>query len=276
MKNRKEYGIKFRRDESSGIAAVVVYDKTDGQYLTEYGIKQNTYVETLIDLYCPISGYTSAEKDCIYWITLEEGHLYDIFAKRSGTKNAASGDYFLNIVSFLSVEKMVDTQISGTLTTYHSAYETDKYIYDLGLYTYPLIDSSIAQNSSSLSKDQSFSVSTATSIFSLAGSNRAAKFVSISRDNGVTWLLPYSVELVWGSNAPYYNDETIDLDGYFSVNFSDPVDSGETVIVRYIPDVDNLWLEHSFGQPSSSDGSYIDLRVNDRFLDYALEIIPLE
>ena len=275
MKNRREYGIKFRMDALSGIAAIVVYDKTDGQYVLSTGVKQTNYAEHTIDLYLPSLGYADVEKDIVYWISLEDSHEYDIAVRRTGLTSAPTGDANLNIVYLFSVEKFVDSEIAGILTTYHTEYPTDKYLYDFGTFTYPLTDSSIRQQAESLSKTQEFVVEgTAQSLFSLAGSNRASKFMSISINNGITWLEPYDISFVWGSNAPYYNDETISIDGYFSVLFSEAVNIGETVIIDYIPFTDRCYLEHTIKQPISVDGSYSDLRAQTRFMDYALEIIP--
>jgi len=277
MKNRREYGIKFRMSATSGIAAIIVYDKTSEQYVLPNGDLQPDYTEHTVDLYLPSSGYTDSEKDIVYWIYLEEGHNYDVLVKRTGLTNAPLGGTDLNIVCYLSSEKFIDSEISGTLTTYHTEYETDKYIYEFSSYTYPLTDSSISQLAATLAKTQPFTVSgSPQSLFSLVGANRASKFMEVSINNGITWLKPYDVSFVWGSNAPYYSDEKISIDGYFSINFSEPIDIGETVVIKYIPFVDRCFLEHTIGQPFSLDQSYHDLRAQTRFLDYVLEIIPRE
>jgi hypothetical protein len=266
MKNRRELGIKFHRDENSGIATIVVYDETDAMYLTSAGIEFSTYTYATIDLYIPVSGYEAFEKDFVYWITLTPEHVYTITIKKSGFTNPLSGGSKINISGYLQTEEFVDSTISGILKTYNSLYPGDLYIYSL------ISDSTTAV---SLEKTQSFTVSgSPQSVFSLSGTNRASKFLSVSLDGGVTYLPPFDISFTWGSNSPYYNDETIDLNGYLSVLFNENIGIGETILIKYIPAVDSFLVEQSIQQPHSTDNSYTDLKAETRFLDYAFEVIP--
>lgn len=277
MKNRREYGIKFRMSYTSGIATIVVYDATDQEYVLSDGTKQQTYAERTVDLYLDSGFYEDNEKDFVYWITLEEEHTYTITVGRSGSTSAPGGETDLNIVSFLETEKLVDSEVSGLLTTYHTDDPSHQFVYEFTLYTYPLTDSSVAQQSDSLAKEQSFIVgSGGQSLFSLEDTNRAAKFIAVSIDNGESWLEPHEISFVWGSNAPYYTNETISIDGYFSILFSDAVVEGETVIIKFIPLVDRCRIDHTLIQPKALDASYSDLRAQTTFMNYVLEIIPEE
>lgn len=261
MKNRKEYGIYFRKGADCGIAKIVVLNITTAKYIGADNSESDTEVSRLVDTYQPASGYTTLEKDFVYWIALNADDEYEIYVSNSGTYNPlAASPYNMNIIKYFDTQNWVDGSITRTVRVWHSDHAGSNY------------DIVVTPGTTSLLQTTSFNGDGTIQVFSLTTGKHANEIYRISKDGGITWLYPSDPDLTWGNNPPDYDNESYGTDGLISVKFVAAPDSGTSnVKIQWYPKVDSYKVYSLLNQPSSSEGDVIDLKSNFRELDYSLE-----
>lgn len=258
MRNIKFSGIKFRKDDESGIAKINIIDVTTS---TE------VIVDALVDLYTADQDYTIGKYESfVYWATLDPAdHDYIVIVEHSGTHNpSAGGSYHIQVDAYLITEELIDGKAEVVVTAEHSDHIGTTFEYTM----------SPDVNTSSY-KQATFNGDGILDSFVLSSNNRASNPYKFSIDGGTTWLYPNSYQLTWGSilTSTGYINELMDSDGYFGVTFDTPPIVGvNNVIIEYIPKVNKYTVTTTLKQPN--DGStFKDLRQNIRLLDHGVEAI---
>jgi hypothetical protein len=261
MKNRREFGIYFRKGSDCGIAKIIVLDNTIDRYITSTGAQSETLAYRLVDTYLPSSGYTALEKDFVYWIPLEDDHDYDITVENSGTHNsAAESPYNINIIKYFDTKKWDDGSVIKVVRLWHSDHESDYF------------EITLSSGSNTLIRTTTASGDGVSKVFSVGGVSHSNGLYRVSSDGGSTWMYEYDPYITWGSNSPTFDDEMVDANGHFSVNFVSPPPYGiSNIIIQWTPKVDRYKIISTVSNPSAEDGSVVDLKSNVRELDYSLE-----
>jgi len=266
MVNKREYGIVFIKDIDCGIAKITVFDTTESVYVGEDGTKDVNPLYRYVDLY-QSANHSTLEQAYTYWISLEVGHSYVITAVNSGTHNPlAIATYNVGIIKFLQTEPLVvDDIIEKQFQTFHTSFESDKYTYD-----------PISGVTTDAMKTQVFNGDDVTRTFVLSGTNHAVEFVTFSIDGGITWRYPSDLYITWGSNAPAYDNETIDSNGQFGIYFIDdaPPTGSSNVIIKFRPLANKAQLTINVKQPHDEFNTFKDYRSHVVMQDYAVEFIP--
>lgn len=257
MKNRYEFGIKLLGGADQGIQAITLYDITDSVYIKSDGTTSLTSVGRLFDCYCS-ANYSTKEKEIVYWMTLTEGHEYDISINPSGTKNALSTNYGLTLIDYLQKDKWVDAYIQTTVRMWHEDFPSDFYEF-----------TPINRNKVELVKSQSFTSDGIITDFVLS-TGRAAEFLNIIV-NGVV-LETYDTSLSWGADTEYSNDTIDATTKRFGVRFVEAPTSG-TVTINYKPFVNKYKVMKYTKQARDIYGNNISNNTNIREQDYSCEFI---
>lgn len=267
MLNNREYGIVFVKDSTCGIAQISVFDQTLGKYISENGAESVGVVYRYCDTYQAASpAYSVGESYYCYWIALTIGHLYTITIVNSGTHNTlASPPYNVSIFKFLSSEALVyDDLVENQLTTIYEDFPSS-------IYSYTLENNETVETY----KTQVFNGDGATSTFTLSGNNHAATFERFSIDGGLTWKYPDDFGIVWGNNAPDYDNETMDSNYQFTIRFTitPPPFGVANVIIKYKPKANKAVFHLTTKQPHDEINSYIDYRSHVVMRDYGISLI---
>jgi hypothetical protein len=247
-------GAHIIKDDTSGGMTITVTDTTDAVILTDWNAVD-------VNLY---HAEASVEDPYVVWITLPDcTHKYTVKIEHSGVDNAGANDY-LTIQQFFTV-----AQITGNIKADLWLKHTDH----VGT-TFSYLDI-VDNDTQETDKTQTFTANGSDTEFTLTGNNRAGDVVAFGQkataESEITWFTPNSVDLVWGTNNPDYDDEIIDSDGYVTVKWATAPASGNAYI-KYTPKADKAWLDITLEQPNDG-ASFIDNRINTRLLDYALELL---
>jgi len=246
-------GIHFIKDDDSGGVKVTVTDVTTSTVVPDWD-------EENISIY---HAEASVDDDYVCWITLPDAtHEYKIKVEHSGENNGGSNDY-IRIQQYFLIEELAQSEIETVATMWHTDWTSVTRDYTL-----------TAGSTVDIEETQTFNGDDSTTEFVLSGNNHAYTPVSFSVDGGTNWLLPYDYTLTWGSNATDYDDETVNTStGYFGVSFDTPPATGTgNVIIKYQPTYDKYYVTRTMKQPNDG-ASYVDLGVNVRLLDDAVEMI---
>lgn len=249
--------VNLRRHDDAGIAKITVTDETDVIDLV---------TNELVDLYHADFDDTNDEyEDFLYQVALPDlTHTYSITVEHSGDHNvsAAGPDYTVEYSDPYRTDKLNTGLSEGTITLWHTSYPSDTYTFDL-------VNNTVTE----LSYISKFNGNGSTTEFTLPSTIHASDFLEFSIDSGSTWDFSTDTSIYWGSNAPDYDDETIDSSGNFTVKFLSPPTTGSNNVQIKINLMTNKYkINHVLKQPT--DGiSYTDHRAEIRFLDYSLELI---
>lgn len=274
MKNLREIGVLFRGYNSAivgangdtGIALITVLNLTTGKYIDALGKSYNStsdagYIARTFDTYCS-ANYTAVERDgLMYWISLEVDNEYDISISGSGTKNIASSGYDIVVINIYEKEPWVDAYVNTTLRFWHSDFPFTTYDY-----------TPVAGEVFDFIKTETLTADGLTNTFSLS-IGRAYEFLGVSIDNGISYLKSYDTSLTWGKNTPSYDDETMNSDYRFTINFIETPEVGN-IIIKYKPYVNRYKVLKTYKLPQDQlDSSIISTTSNLRELDYSVEVI---
>jgi hypothetical protein len=161
------------------------------------------------------------------------------------------------------MEPIDDGKVENTITLWHSDHLSDTItkVYDEELIL------------EELTIQKQFTANGSGTLFELESYEHAYEFQRCSPDDGTTWLYPSDYLLTWGSNDPTYDNEVIDSDGYFAINFMEAPISGTTVLLEYIPKINRYKVATKFKQPQLPEESFVDYKSNVRQTDYAIEFL---
>lgn len=260
MKNLTELGVKFLGGNSLGIANILVLNLTTGMYVKADGTETATLTYRTFDTYCS-SNYSSVELTLMYWITLDPACEYDITVAGSGTKNASSSGYTISLLGYVEKEAWVDAHVHTTLRFWHTEYPA--VVYDF---------TAISGTPLDIVKTETIAADGFTNMFTLSTSYHAYEFTRMYVDG--EWLKSYDTNFTWGSNSPYYNDETMDsVNKGFTVYFVDtPV--AQDIILEFKPYVNTYKIFKTYKLPEDSlDSSIVATATNIRELSYAVEVV---
>jgi hypothetical protein len=244
-------GINFIKDDDSGGAKITVTDNTASSVLPDWnGVE--------IDLFY---AEASVDDEYVCWITLPDTtHTYTVKVEHSGLNNSGANDW-MRIKKFFTGEILNNASVESTLLTSHSDHGGESQSYAL-----------TEGQSLSLEKFQDFSSGAGQTEFTLSTTNRAYEFLALSLDNGITWLFPDSVQFVWGSNSPNFDDNIIDSDGYFTVKFFSGLSASDPVRILFVPKANKYAITEKLKQ-ANDGGSFISFGESVKELDFAIELI---
>jgi len=248
-------GINFVKGTDCGKAKVTVTEDPNGT--------PNVIINgDVVDLYDAGNGEVE-DLEFVYWFTLDETKDHEIKVEHNGDHNAsASSPYYIKIREYLTIETLDNAEVEATLTVSHSTWSSETKTYTM-----------VQDTTTSLEKYQSFNGDDSTTAFVLSGTNRAYDLVKFTTDGGSTWKYPTDTDLVWGSNATDYDDETIDSDGYAGVKFDTaPVTGSGNVQIVYIPTVDTYKVTTRL-RLANDGASYTEDRGELRLQDQSIELI---
>lgn len=260
-------GFIFHRDNDSCIAKINVTDTYTGVKLLD---------NHLVDLYHPDMVASSNQYEpFVFWVRLPnpEPGRYSWQIEHNNTYNpdAAGPNYDLNYNGFLIDEDLPNGYVKKYIILIDKENEID-YNYELTGTEYIAEEYRYeVQNEQTLKLYQhvTHTGDGTTTVFKAGHSLlRCYKFIRFSTDGGLTYKYPYDISISWGSNAGY-DDETINSNGEFWVEFLSAPETGAEIIIDVMPVFDHARMEFELIQSQSAD--YVDVCKPLALTEYVAE-----
>ena len=255
----KYIGIVFGTGDNCGIANVTIENLTQSQYLI---------VDDLIDTYqSDLDTSLDEYGDLIVWYTLYSlNDEYEVTIKHSGTHNPdAAGDetnnYWVILKEYLTQEALNSPEVLTKVQLWHTDHNEIKLV--------PFGESGEV----SLTDYQEYIADGIEDEFTLTGLNRASDFIEFYVNDQQYY--PGHFSIIWGSNAPSYDNETINDNGYFTVKFNPDYipESGDIIKIYYRIKADKAKIIRTLVQ-ANDGGTYNDTTTPICLVNDVTEFIP--
>lgn len=242
--------IVFQTGPDYGIALLNAIDDFTGL---------KTYDNKLIDCYTSTSSFLTV----LATIPSFQSEL-NITIANNGTYNPnAVSPYYVKVVEFDVITPYADGYFDCNVILWHTQFPLHTYEYALvneaftDIYRYDYYNGNNIQDT-----------------FTIGTNKHSDHFECVSVDGGVSWMYPNNNNLVWGSNAPYYDDNLYDENKKFWIKFNIPPSVGiNNIIIKYKPFVNKMKVFHKAVLSRDDEFSYIDISSYMRLLHYSLELV---
>jgi len=256
-------GVRLRKHSKGNKAKITIVDLTTGIDVIR---------DKIVDLYSAAITYNANGENLDpsvvefydFWQKVNDAsHKYGLYVYNIGAGEYGSGaptDGMVQVECFLKTTTLNPAQPAASLLL---LWQNER----PHMHQFSNIN---VRTKTEVTKYQTFLADGARTSFQLSDENTASDFHSFSDDGGATWKSIYDLSITWGSNDPDYNDEQIDINGFFAIKFFSAPISGSTVIIKYYPAANRARLYTIFNL--AQDDTFIDYKTPSRLMQYALEL----